>query len=151
MSKKQEKRIKFLEEKYAPHRLSAGEKVSKEYKSKIKKKQERLYRYFEVKAIAHEYKFDANTLSKAMFLIERIDNIKSLHCKATLKQIVASILLFCKYENKSISRVDESKMWNDCDLNWELYCIVIMNMLIYYRQQNNVPYGCVVQDLIMED
>lgn len=151
MNKKQEERIKFLENKYAPHKLSNGEKVSKEYESKINRKRYRLRRYFEVKNIAHEYKFNVDSLTKAMFLIEKIDDIQSLHRKATLKQIIASILLFCKYENKLIARVDESKIWKDYNLNWKLYCIVIMNMLIYYRQQNNVPYGCVVQDLIMEE
>ena len=32
MNRKQEERIRFLENKYAPHKLSNGEKVSKEYK-----------------------------------------------------------------------------------------------------------------------
>lgn len=149
MNRKQEERIRFLENKYAPHKLSKDEKVSKEYKSEINCKQYKLRRYFEVKSIAHKYNFNTFIVEKTMFIIEKVGDIKNLHRRAKIEQIIASILLFSKFEDLVTGDVDKTQMWEDYDLNWKLYSIVIANLLKYYRKNEKILYGCTVQELLV--
>lgn len=141
MSKRSGRGIGYLERIYPPFLLNRYEKVSRDFKIDLKRKQYDYRQRKILERICLEYDVPKHVFMSSLYILERLDNVKCLHRTIRLEQIFACIILFCSTEVNRQYNISKTRLWREQDLDWKTYSVVLSRLLEYYRKNSKLPYN----------
>ena len=128
-----ERRIKYLEKKYSETNVAKGELLSPSTIKRINKNYNQNQKRRRVDAILNNVK-NKDTIKDEVHNIVDNTSLKSLCYNCSEEQIIAVVILYVSKTRVKGYRIDRTKLWNEYNLNWQRYGLIISNLLKDVRE-----------------
>ena len=130
-----ERRIRYLEKKYSETNVAKGELLSAATIKRINKNYYSNQKRRRVDAILNNVK-NKDTIKEEVHNIVENVSLKELCYNCGEEQIIAVIILYVSKTRVKGYRIDRTALWNEYQLNWQRYGLIISNLLKEFRENS---------------
>ena len=131
------KRIHSLEKKYSSTNVAKDEALSSETIYQINHTYNKNQQKRRVDAILNNVK-NKDSIKEEVHNIVKNVKLKTLCWNCKEEQIIAIIILYVQRTRNNQFRVNRSKLWNDYNITWKKYSLIIERLLQWSRERQRV-------------
>ena len=82
--------------------------------------------------------FDSDK-TRLHFLIDKFDDFKQLHRRASMEQIIACFCFYIMKTNDSSVKINKYSLFKNLRIDAEFFSLICSRMLLIYQQESNLP------------
>lgn len=123
-----ERRINYLQKKYSETNVGMGEELFKPSIQRINKNYYSNQQRRRVDGILNKAR-NRNTVKEEVHQIVADYPVKSLCYNCKEDEIIAAIILYVSRARVKSYRIDRTALWNEYNLTWQKYALIVTNLL----------------------